>query len=142
MLPSSTRGCTILENLVLVDALAQQLTAGKGGFIDRHSCRHSYDVYQLLGDLQVLDLLADRDQTEQVMGSIAEINQAFFAADGVEIRPHGGFATCPAFDPASDISTQLRDAYETTMPELYFGADPRPTWEDICVRVSEQRALL
>ncbi len=135
-------GRTLLEKLVLIHSLAQQFAAGTAGSIDRRSGRHFYDVYELLGDQQVLDLLADRDQTEQVMGSIAEINQAFFAADGVEIRPHGGFATCPAFDPASDISTQLRDAYETTMPELYFGAGPLPTWEDICGRFSEQQALL
>ena len=99
MLPSSTRGCTILENLVLVDALAQQLTAGKGGFIDRHSGRHSYDVYQLLGDLQVLDLLADRDQSEQVMRSVEEVSWAFVGGDGIEVRPEGGFGTRPALTP-------------------------------------------
>ena len=58
-------GRTLLEKLVLIHALAQQLTADAGGSIDRRSGRHFYDVYQLLGDRQVLDLLADRDQTEQ-----------------------------------------------------------------------------
>jgi len=54
----------------------------------------------------------------------------------------GGFASCQAFDPISDISTWLRAAYESTMPELYFGAGPLPAWEEICDRVTEQHTLL
>ena len=107
-------GRTLLEKLVLIHALAQQLAAGAGGSIDRRSGRHFYDVYQLLGDRQVFDLLADRDQTEQVMRSVEEINRAFFGDDGIEVRPAGGIATCPAFDPTSDISTRLRAGYEST----------------------------
>ncbi len=135
-------GRTLLEKLVLIHTLAQQFAAGTGGSIDRRSGRHFYDVYQLLGDRQVLDLLADRDQTEQVMRSVEEINRAFFGGDGIEVRPAGGFATCPAFNATSDISTGLRAAYEATMPELYFGAGPLPAWEEICRRVAEQRPLL
>ena len=135
-------GRTLLEKLVLVNSLAQQLAADSTGSIDRRSGRHFYDIYQLLGDRQVLDLLADRDQTEQVMRSVEEISRAFFGGDGIEVRPAGGFASCPAFDPTSDISTRLRAAYESTMPELYFGAGPLPTWEEICGRVAEQHTLL
>ena len=135
-------GRTLLEKLVLTHALAQQLAAGVGGSIDRRSGRHFYDVYQLLGDRQVLNLLADRDQTDQVMRSVEEINRAFFGGDGIEIRPAGGLPTCPAFDSTSNISSQLRTAYESTMPELYFGTDPLPSWEEICARVAEQHALL
>jgi hypothetical protein len=135
-------GRTLLEKLVLIHALAQQFGAGTGGSIDRRSGRHFYDVYQLLGDRQVLDLLADRDQTDQVMCSVEEVNRAFFGGEGIEIRPAGGFAACPAFDSTSNISSQLREAYESTMPELYFGAGTLPTWEEICARVAEQHALL
>jgi hypothetical protein len=135
-------GRTLLEKLVLIHALAQRLAAGAGGSIDRRSGRHFYDVYQLLGDRQVLDLLADRDQTQEVMSSVEDINRAFFGGDGIEVRPAGGFGTCPAFDSTGDISTRLRAAYESTMPELYFGAGPLPTWEEICGRVIEHQALL
>ncbi len=135
-------GRTLLEKLVLIHALAEHLAADAGGSIDRRSGRHFYDVYQLLGDRQVLDLLADRDQTEQVMRSVEEINQAYFAGDGIEVRPAGGFATCQAFDVTTGISTRLRAAYESTMPELYFGAGPLPSWEAICGRVAERHALL
>ena len=135
-------GRTLLEKLVLIHALAQQLAADIDASIDRRSGRHFYDVHQLLGDQQVLDLLADQDQTETVMRSVEEINRAFFGGDGIEVRPAGGFATCPAFDSTSAISTRLRAAYEATMPELYFGNGPLPTWEQICGRVAAQHELL
>jgi hypothetical protein len=33
-------------------------------------------------------------------------------------------------------------AYEATTPELYFGSDPLPTWDEICQRVVDRAALL
>ena len=134
-------GRTLLEKLVLIHTLTQQLTADTKRSIDRRTGRHFYDVYQLLGDRQVLDLLTDRDQTEQVLHSIKEIDQTYFKG-GTDVRPAGGFATCPAFDSTSDISTQFQEAYEATMPDLYFGTSPLPTWEEICDRVAQQQALL
>jgi hypothetical protein len=58
------------------------------------------------------------------------------------VRPSGGFAASPAFDPASDASARLRDTFGTTMNELYFGEDPLPTWDDVCGRVADMRDLL
>ena len=135
-------GRTLLEKLVLVNSLAQQLAADSTGSIDRRSGRHFYDIYQLLGDRRVLDLLADRAQTEHVLRNVEDINRSFFGVDSLEVRPAGGFANCPAFDPRSGVSTRLRAAYEATMPELHFGSVPLPTWEQICDRVNEQRTLL
>ena len=76
------------------------------------------DVYKR----QVLNLLADRDQTNEVMDSIEAITLTYFGdSDDTELRPPAGFGACPAFAPDSDISRRLRSAYEATMPELYFG---------------------
>ena len=135
-------GRTLLEKLVLIHSLAQRLAHDATAPIDRRSGRHFYDVYQLLGDREVLALLSNRDQTEQVIRSIEEINRAFFVSDGIELRPPGGFAACSAFDVTSDVSGRLQSAYAATMPELYFGTGPLPTWQQICDRVSEHHALL
>ena len=79
----------------------------------------------------------------EVIASIDEITQQFFGGnEGVSVRPDGGFAISPAFDPASTISARLRATYDTTMPELYFGRDPLPTWEQVCARVAEHVNLL
>ncbi len=79
----------------------------------------------------------------EVMSSVEETTRTYFSGgDGTELRPPGGFGTSPAFDPKSDISLRLRAAYEATMPELYFGAEPLPTWNAICGRVAEMRELL
>jgi hypothetical protein len=60
----------------------------------------------------------------------------------MSVRPDGGFATSPPFDPATSASARLRSAYEATMPDLYFGSAPLPSWEQICDRVAERAALL
>lgn len=36
----------------------------------------------------------------------------------------------------------MAQAYEATMPELYFATTPLPTWEEICSRVAERGELL
>lgn len=41
-----------------------------------------------------------------------------------------------------EFCLRLRDAYEATMPELYFGTEPLPTWDEVCSRVAEKRELL
>lgn len=89
---------TLLEKLVHVNELAVRLAADDGLQPDRRSGRHFYDIQELLDDGRVLDLLADRDETLQVIRSIDEITHTYFGgAEGVSVRPDGGFATSPAF---------------------------------------------
>lgn len=134
---------TLLEKLVHIHELALQLAADEDLPASPRSGRHFYDVLQLLGDDRVLTLLQNREQTLEVVASIDEITQRFFGgADGVSARPDGGFATSPAFDPATSVSDRLRAAYELTMPELYFGRDPLPSWDTICRRIAHHAALL
>jgi hypothetical protein len=122
--------------------LARQLAANTldAGKLRRNG-RHFYDVYQLLGHVRVLELLADRTQVGQIMSSIEETSREEFSATG-ELRPEDGFAGSPAFDRNSDVSRQMQGAYEAIMPALYFGTEPLPTWDEICERVREQRQLL
>ncbi|MGH2696612.1 MAG: nucleotidyl transferase AbiEii/AbiGii toxin family protein [Actinomycetota bacterium] len=134
---------TLLEKLVHIHELANQLAADEARPASPRSGRHFYDVHQLLGDDRVLTLLQNREQTLEVVASIDEITQQFFGGlAGVSARPDGGFATSPAFDPATSVSARLRTAYELTMPELYFGRDPLPSWDAICRRVADHAALL
>lgn len=124
-------GRTLLEKLYLIHALARQLGENllEADKLRRNG-RHFYDVYQLLGDARVLDLLADRAQTQEIMASIEEVSQENFKTTGAQ-RPEGGFAASPAFDRDSDISHQLLRAYEAIMPALYFGHEPLPTWDEM-----------
>jgi hypothetical protein len=134
---------TLLEKLVHIHELALRLAADAELRPDRRSGRHFYDVHELLGDERVLDLLASHDQTLEVIASIDEITRTYFGgSEEVSVRPDGGFATSPAFDPNTSASARLRRAYDTTMPELYFGRDPLPSWEEICGSVTDCAALL
>jgi hypothetical protein len=136
-------GRTLLEKLVHVHAAAQRLAADPSRQPDPRSGRHFYDIFQLLGDDRVLELLADRDRVGQVIASIEDITRRYFSgSEDTALRPAGGFADCPAFDVAAHVSQRFRAAYEATMPELYFGAPPLPGWDAICARVGERRQLL
>lgn len=136
-------GRTVLEKLAHVHSAVRTLESDASVAPDGRIGRHFYDVFQLLGNDGVLTLLADREQTEAVMTSIEDITRAHFAGSSeTEVRPEGGFAMSPAFDIDAEVSLRLRASYETTMPELYFGTDPLPTWEEICLRVREMRELL
>jgi len=134
---------TLLEKLAHIHGLAVDLAADEARLPPPRSGRHFYDVHQLLGDDRVLDLLQDRDQVLSVIASIDEVTQKFFGGvEGKSGRPDDGFAGSPAFDAASSTSARLRDTYELTMPELYFGREPLPSWDDICTRVADHAALL
>lgn len=136
-------GRTLLEKLVLIHELARRLTVDASRQPDRRSGRHFYDVFQLLGDNRVRAVLAEREEVESVLGNIAAITRAYFGGgDDIELRPAGGFASSPAFDPGTEVSARLRAAYEATMPELYFGVGPLPTWDEICSCVAGRRELL
>ena len=63
-------GRTLLEKLVHVHALAQKRAIDASQPIDPRSGRHFYDVYKLLGDFHVVELLADREQMHEVMSSV------------------------------------------------------------------------
>jgi predicted nucleotidyltransferase component of viral defense system len=136
-------GRTLLEKLVLIHGQAQRLSSNASLEADNRSGRHFYDVFQLLGDDRVRALLADRKQVEQILDDIVTITRKHFSnGDDLEVRPTAGFASSPAFDVASDVSTRMQAAYEQTMPELYFGVGPLPAWDEICAHVSERRELL
>lgn len=134
---------TLLEKLVHVHKLALRLIADDGLQPEPRSGRHFYDIHELLDDERVLGFLEDRDQAFAVIDSIDEITQRFFGGtDGASARPEEGFASSAAFDPPTSASARCRMAYEATMPELYFGSDPLPTWDEICQRVADRSALL
>lgn len=134
---------TLLEKLVHISDLARRLVADETLTPDPRSGRHFYDVHQLLGDNHVLAFLEHHEQALEVVENIDEITRQFFSGDAdSSARPDGGFAASAAFDLSSSISAKLRLAYETTMSELYFGADPLPEWDEICHRVARCGPLL
>jgi hypothetical protein len=136
-------GRTLLEKLVLIHGDARKLSADASLQPNPRSGRHFYDLYQLLGNDHVRAFLAERTEVEEVINNIAAITRKYFSSgEEIELRPGGGFAACPAFNPTSAASARLRDTYGTTMSELYFGDGPLPTWDEICGRVADMRELL
>lgn len=137
-------GRTLLEKLAGIHAEAMRIGADPEVPANPRIGRHFYDIHELLADTRVLDFLANRNQVELVMEEIAEITSAHFAKtdERIEVRPDGGFAQSPAFRLDSDVSDRLRAIYEQTMPKLYFGSDPLPSWVAIADRMIQHADLL
>lgn len=131
-------GRTLLEKLVTVHLEAERLALDDKRTPDPRIGRHFYDIHQLLGDVDALELLQDHAEVVLVLDEISAVTRQYFAKPGEDLEPvpTGGFGSSPAFDPASAAQDRLRDSYEATMPELYFGSGPLPSWNEILERVS------
>lgn len=135
-------GRTLLEKLVLVHDLSKK-EEDLVNLMNRRVGRHFYDIYELLDDARVLEFLADRELVSEVLENVTSINRTYYGAlEEENVRPSGGFATCRVFNLDSAASQRIHVAYEETMPELYFGSDPLPSWEQICERVADSSELL
>jgi hypothetical protein len=131
-------GRTLLEKLATVHLESQRLSRDSERPPNPRIGRHFYDIYQLLDDRNTLDLLEDRSEVARVLDEISAVTRKYFATpdEDIEPVPAGGFRSSPAFDPTSRAQRRLRDSYEATMPELYFGSGPLPSWEQILERVA------
>lgn len=137
-------GRTLLEKLVMMHIKGQKLQATPPAVLGPTEGRHFYDIHQLLADQGVLDLLSDRGEVTRIIEDVDQVTRTWFEKDNpdLEVRPTDGFASSPVFNETGSISKQFQEAYESTMPELYFGTDPLPTWSEICTRVGECHDLL
>jgi len=134
---------TLLEKLVYIHRVALDLTRDENRSPDVRSARHIYDVHCLLEEPLVLEFLQDNEAMERAVLDIDQVTATFFRGDkDTSGRPAGGFASSPAFDPGVSASARLRAAYEDTMPHLYFGHAPLPTWHEICAAVAKLAELL
>jgi hypothetical protein len=137
-------GRTLLEKLVLVHGEAQRLAVDAAFTPERRIGRHFYDIHELLGNGEVRGLISDRAEVDRILDDVAAITQKCFGAAGAqyEIRPSDGFAASPAFQSNSDVSKRCQAVYDATMPDLYFGSEPLPSWAEILGRVAEAADVL
>lgn len=132
-------GRTLLEKLLRVEAYVTAPEAAKDGEGTRIG-RQLYDLWALLGDARVHDLLSDGKTVKEILDSAAAISKLFTSAP--VRRPEGGFASSVAYDPDSALATQMQDWHEQAMRELYYGAEPAPTYLEVCERIRAHAHLL
>lgn len=130
-------GRTLVEKLMLVNTVAVRHSHDRYELRRQRSARHFYDIHCLLGHDESCELLADRDTFHTVLADAERISAKHFG--GVEPRPGAGFAASTAFG-ARRIA--FADEYADTLSGYYFGADPHPSFDDVCERVEQRRELL
>jgi hypothetical protein len=100
--------------------------------------RQFYDVWALLGESSVIELLADKAQVTAILQSIFEVSQQFSPDHPV---PKGGFAASNAFALDSEFAAALRKQHDIAMRDLHYGEEP-PTFVDVLDRVHSCAELL
>ena len=130
-------GRTLVEKLMLVNTAAVRYAQDRRELRRQRSARHIYDIHCLLGHDVSCQLLADRDAFHVMLADAERISAQYFG--GAEPRPEAGFADSVAFGAQSVV---FANEYADTLGGYYFGAQPPPSFDDVCKRVEEQRDLL
>ena len=100
--------------------------------------RQFYDIWALLHEPSVTELLADKAQVGAILQSIFEVSEQFSPDHPV---PSGGFAASDAFSSDGEFAEGLRRQHDIAMRDLYYGSDP-PTFDDVIERVHSCAELL
>lgn len=100
--------------------------------------RQFYDIWALLGQQTVTELLSNKDNVNEILRSAFEVSEQIAPDHPV---PRGGFAASLAFDPAGEFAASLRREHDIAMESLFYGTDP-PTFDDVIDRVHSCAKLL
>lgn len=133
-------GRTLLEKLLRVNnfVITPENIQGEHGW--PRVGRQYYDIYALLGDAEVLDLLANQELASEIVRSAQEVSAKIGRPDAA--IPAGGFAASAAFDPESRFASRLRIEHESAMKGLYYGTTTPPSFDDVLERVHQNAANL
>ncbi|TSD40293.1 nucleotidyl transferase AbiEii/AbiGii toxin family protein [Rhodococcus sp. KBS0724] len=133
-------GRTLIEKLLRMNNFVARTRGGRGQ-ADGWSRigRQLYDVWALLGDHTVLELLSDKETARAIVRDCIVVSQAYPLPD--EEPPVGGFAASEIFSREWRHSGVLRVEHEKAMRGLYYGVDA-PSFDVVLDRVEEYRSLL
>jgi len=128
-------GRTFVEKLFAVHGLATGLAAESDRAVRGTEARHFYDLY-FLADRTIcpaLDLLEQGDTYTELVDDCQRVSARWFP-DRPATRPARGFRFSPAF--ADDaLAGRIGPAFDRTMRQLCYPGAPRPTLDDVRVRL-------
>lgn len=133
-------GRTLIEKLLRMNNFVVRTRGGRGR-ADGWSRigRQLYDVWALLGDRTVRELLSDKETACAIVRDCIVVSQAYPLPD--EEPPIEGFAASEIFSREWRYSGVLRVEHEKAMRGLYYGVDA-PSFDMVLDRVDEHRRLL
>lgn len=131
-------GRTLLEKLLRINNFVVDPTRRDTAHGLPRIGRQFYDIWALLGEPSVIELLADKAGVDAILQSIFEVSEQFSPDHPV---PSGGFATSGAFSADGEFAAELRLQHDIAMRDLYYGSDP-PTFDDVIDRVQSCAGLL
>jgi hypothetical protein len=133
-------GRTLVEKLLRVNSFVSNPAKRNGNHGWPRIGRQFYDIWALLGNEEVRELLDDDSQVSDILASAYQVSEAFGGDSPV---PTGGFAASIAFDPSGSFADQLRREHETAMDVFHFGTNaPPPSFDEVLDRVHSSATLL
>jgi hypothetical protein len=94
--------------------------------------RQFYYVWALLGTDEVLDFLANKRLSSDVLTSCFKVSRAFIPDLPL---PDGRFSASPASATRGPLTPRLRIEHETAMDSLYYGTDDPPSFDAVLERI-------
>lgn len=132
-------GRTLIEKLLRVNNFALM----EGASQDRHGWprigRQFYDLWQLLGNQEVIEFLTNKHQASGVLQDCFKVSQDFTPD---QLPPTGGFAESPIFDSSSALFGRLSEEHNKAMRTLYFGKPMDLPLTTVFERIRTHRELL
>ncbi|MBY0440818.1 MAG: nucleotidyl transferase AbiEii/AbiGii toxin family protein [Mycobacteriaceae bacterium] len=131
-------GRTLIEKLLRVNNFVADPTRRDTGDGLPRIGRQFYDIWALLGEPTVVDLLTDKVLFGDILTSVFEVSKTLNPECPV---PGGGFAASAAFDPSGAFAAELRQQHQRAMRGLYYGQAP-PSFDDVLDRIQSSSELL
>jgi hypothetical protein len=128
---------TLAEKLALVHHAGKVAEAGNTTLLIAAG-RHYYDIYQLLGDDEVIGALSTPGQTIAVLSADVDSRSAEFGWDSTP-RPEDGYASSPAFRPTGAIREAAVAGYSNAL-NLVWG--DRPSFDQCLDSIAEAHKIL
>lgn len=132
-------GRTLIEKLLRVNNFVSDAPRRDGTHGLARIGRQFCDIWALLVEPEFVELLSDKRQFNEILGSAFAVSEAFTPDHPV---PAGGFASSVAFDPHGEFAAGLQREHERAMHDLYYGRAPGPSFDDVLGRVRANAELL
>ncbi|MGH2838343.1 MAG: nucleotidyl transferase AbiEii/AbiGii toxin family protein [Thermoleophilaceae bacterium] len=127
---------TFVEKLFVIHALAERLK--DEGIAFGRDARHYYDIHRLVGEDEVITMLAS-NECQQIKKSCEEIGLKFFKSQ-YRGPPELDFSKSDGLFPSAELRAQIEPDYEAQCELLCYG--DYPPFGEVLGRLEDVRALL
>lgn len=130
---------TLIEKLEAVAAASERLQNTDGGQLRTRDGKHPYDIYRLLQEPTVLNLLRDEQQRGELIKDTQAAGERWFGV--ASARPAAGYAACAAFEDGA-VGAEFERVHNKVLDTYVWRNAEHPSWTEVVQRVQLSAASL